>query len=82
MNEAHDESNRRSLYISEYRPAGYRCIIEDRNTQTADIEAVGCLPQSLGDILVLVLNPNQLLEVANALFKLGAETYRPLDALA
>ena len=51
-------------------------------TQTADIEAVGCLPQSLGDILVLVLNPVQLLEVANALFKLGAVTYRPLDALA
>ena len=64
-------------------------IVEDRHiftsslyTQTADPTAVGRLPQSLGDILVLFLSPAEFLEVANAVFQLGTQTYRPLDALA
>jgi hypothetical protein len=62
-------------------------MIEDRHiftsslyTQTADL-AVGRLPQNLGDLLLLILSPLQLIDVANTVFKLGTQTYRPLDAL-
>ena len=62
-------------------------MIEDRHiftsslyTQTADL-AVGRLPQNFGDLLLLILSPFQLIDVAKTIFKLGTQTYRPLDAL-
>ena len=62
-------------------------MMEDRHifssslyTQTADL-AVGRLPQNPGDLLLLLLNPVKLVDLIQTVFKLGTQTYRPLDAL-
>ena len=62
-------------------------MIEDRHiftsslyTQTADL-AVGRLPQSPGDLSLLLLYPVKLVDFIRTIFKLGTQTYQPLDAL-
>ena len=63
-------------------------MMEDRHvfssslyTQTAADLAVGRLPQNPGDLLLLLLNPVKLVDLIQIVFKLGTQTYRPLDAL-